>query len=466
MLPGSPYVCGEGAGAVTVFEAFAYYRDGAPDPGTIIRFVQRPEESPLPLPGLEAVAAAFDGTSVRAYADHWVSNVFDRQRFLDTLNDTLGFVPKVDFNAGVVAAGEAQIESTVTGNSASFATADHAVALAYQGQVFLPINNALSEVGHVHWFLKELGQGIQHVASRVASLPAVVQRANDFRAVTGCGVSFLNIPRTYYGLLDLPLLERGADGHGLEPAQAFRALAALRAAGLVDAEGVASLACADGPPGAVPPLLAAALDGMNADDVLKAAAAARRSIYRNLHAMLTDRIDEETYLTIVRNKILIDVQGADVLMQIFTSNVLQRKAGDEAPFLEFIQRLCAAPNGEALRSGCGGFGIRNFLTLFLSIEVSKAMVDKRAAAAAGDDAGAAFHGNRVALFTQQLVEANPILTEISDCMTLEGSALDRGDTQAAAAITARKAAANNALQACSAKFNGLMKQLREGRAGV
>jgi 4-hydroxyphenylpyruvate dioxygenase-like putative hemolysin len=80
----------------------------------------------------------------------------------------------------------------------------------------------------------------------------------------------------------------------------------------------------------------------------------------------------------VRNKILIDVQGEDVLMQIFTSVVLQRAPGEEAPFLEFIQRVCAcAADGEEscepIRPGCGGFGIRNFLTLFLSIEVSKAI---------------------------------------------------------------------------------------------
>ena len=65
--------------------------------------------------------------------------------------------------------------------------------------------------------------------------------------------------------------------------------------------------------------------------------------------------------------------------------VLQRTPGTEAPFLEFIQRLCARgcadgddDGGEAarpIRPGCGGFGIRNFLTLFLSIEVSKAMLD-------------------------------------------------------------------------------------------
>lgn len=90
-----------------------------------------------------------------------MSNVVNRKEFLDTLEDTLGFSPKVDFNAGVVAAGEAQIESTVTGNTSNLQTTDVDVALADQGQVFLPINNALSPVGHVHWYLEEIGQGIQ-----------------------------------------------------------------------------------------------------------------------------------------------------------------------------------------------------------------------------------------------------------------------------------------------------------------
>lgn len=45
------------------------------------------------------------------------------------LEDTLGFTPKVDFNAGVVAAGEAQIESTVTGNAPETFIPDAAVAL-------------------------------------------------------------------------------------------------------------------------------------------------------------------------------------------------------------------------------------------------------------------------------------------------------------------------------------------------
>ena len=118
---------------------------------------------------------------------------------------------KVDFNAGVVAAGEAQIESTVTGNDAATLVDNLSKdeALRDQRQVYLPINNALSEVGyvisyvrtfvttatshgsiwmnrrHVHGFLKELGQGIQHIASRVDDLVAFVQRANDSRKILG-----------------------------------------------------------------------------------------------------------------------------------------------------------------------------------------------------------------------------------------------------------------------------------------
>merc|ERR1712185_18926 len=119
-------------------------------------------------------------------------------------------------------------------------------------------------------------------------------------------------------------------------------------------------------------------------------------------------------------------------MQIFTSVILQRAPGAEAPFLEFIQRVCAQSDDGSgacapIRPGCGGFGIRNFLTLFLSIEVSKAMAARGAAKAEGDGAGEAFHARRVELFTEQLVEANPILNEISDSMTAEGKAVACND---------------------------------------
>jgi hypothetical protein len=188
--------------------------------------------------------------------------------------------------------------------------------------------------------------------------------------------------------------------------------------------------------------------------------------------------------SIVRNQILVDVQGGDVLMQIFTQCVLQRQPGQEAPFLEFIQRLCHAPTSSSgggggggdvsssgsgdsaalIRPGCGGFGIRNFLTLFLSIEASKAMQDQADALQGGHAAAAAFHATRVALFTQQLVEANPLLTAITAAMAAEGAALLAGDAVRAAEATACKAAANEALQANSAKHRDLMKAHRESMA--
>ena len=73
--------------------------------------------------------------------------VVSRTGFVDTLEDVLWFVPKVDFNAGVVAAGEAQIESTVTGNSSDLQLRGRSEALRDQSQIYLPINNALTNVG-------------------------------------------------------------------------------------------------------------------------------------------------------------------------------------------------------------------------------------------------------------------------------------------------------------------------------
>lgn len=191
---------GVGTKVLEVFACYARCQSGGAgsqvrqaDKGTILRFVEFISTDPscrtCSALGLVPVDAFFDETSQSAYCDHWVSNVFDRTEFLSTLEDTLGFTPKVDFNAGVVAAGEAQIESTVTGNTARLVTNDKDAALRDQSQVYLPINNALSSVGHVHGFLDELGQGVQHVASRVADLVAFVQRGNEYREITGEGQS-------------------------------------------------------------------------------------------------------------------------------------------------------------------------------------------------------------------------------------------------------------------------------------
>ncbi len=196
-------------------------------------------------------------------------------------------------------------------------------------------------------------------------------------------------------------------------------------------------------------------------------------------------------MAIVRNQILVDVQGEDLLFQIFTSNVLQRDAGDEAPFFEFIQRVCserAGPDGRPRRvkPGCGGFGIRNFLTLFLSIEVTKAMLEEMNARASGDAPGYDYARRKVDLFTEQLNESNPLLTEISDAMTREGAARERikayregrrvGEEEeekdedgierwslVAERELLTKSRANERLMRCNLKYHKLMKELRESQ---
>ncbi|CAK0843860.1 unnamed protein product [Prorocentrum cordatum] len=447
-----------GAGGI-VPRVCAYYKGekqvSEEDRGTLLRFVEVHGSGKLDvLPGMRPVDATFDATGVAAYCDHWVSNVVSRTGFLDTLNDTLGFTPKVDFNAGVVAAGEAQIESTVTGNDPGTLLADREMGLKDQSQVYLPINNALSEVGHVHLYLNEIGQGVQHIASRVADLPAVVQRGNDFRRMTGAGLSFLNIPRSYYGCLTAKWLAKEA---GIDGPAAEACLRGLKEAGIVDAADIVDI---DATRERVLVALPEGTDAAVADHVLRAR-------YGNLHALLRENVGEDMYLKIVRNNVLVDIQGGDMLMQIFTSKILERQTGHEAPFLEFIQRVCSECTDPAtckprkIKPGCGGFGIRNFLTLFLSIEVSKAAKAREDARAAGDAAGEARFG-QVEAFTAQLDESNPVLTAISDAMTAEGEALERGDTAEVQRWAAEKLKGNDALQAISKKYKLRMKELREG----
>jgi hypothetical protein len=125
--------------------------------------------------------------------------------------------------------------------------------------------------------------------------------------------------------------------------------------------------------------------------------------------------------------------------------------------------------------GCGGFGIRNFLTLFLSIEVSKAMREVSDARAAGDGRREMLAQRKVNCFTDQLNEANPILTQISDAMTDEGICLlnlkaaeGTGDTDSACFWKDKKAMAeqlkiegNQKLMECSHRYEQLMRQIRE-----
>ena len=484
-----------------VLEVYSYYKNdkgGEVDRGTKLRFLQKIGSGAgaemdqsgsgginngLVLPGFVPVEATFDKTCMPAYCDHWVSNVISRTGFLETLEETLGFIPKVDFNAGVVAAGEAQIESTVTGNDSDFVTNDKQKALKDQSQVYLPINNALNEFSHVHGFLDEIGQGIQHIASRVEDLPAFVQRGNDFREITGEGFTFLKIPRSYYGVLTAKLLKDSLVGLSDDCAEEIMECCAVN--GIMSEGAISLYVSADEVRGHLLDLNNDGESGnasesrANLDAIVQTIL---RSRYINMYNLLGDSLTDETFLSIVRNQILVDVQGSDLLFQIFTSNILQRKAGDESPFFEFIQRVCADCNNDGdgdcgplvMKAGCGGFGIRNFLTLFLSIEIGKAMFEVSHAKASDDDIASSFAQKKVDAFTEQLNESNPILTAISDAMTEEGRALGRmqdamgrGDEAAAAQFKAQmlKAAdakhdSNVKLMELNSKYNGLMKTLR------
>lgn len=119
--------------------------------------------------------------------------------------------------------------------------------------------------------------------------------------------------------------------------------------------------------------------------------------------------------------------------------------------------------------------IRNFLTLFLSIEVSKATLEVADAKRTGNEKLQTYAEKRVKYFTNQLNDSNPILTEISDAMTEEGEcameidiAMRSGKKEKAllwkqrlAEATQRKEAGNKKLMECNAKYARLMKNLRQ-----
>lgn len=475
-------------GTMKIFDVFAYYKEqpgSAADTGTVIRFSERQGKyGNMPgfsnpggvLPGLEDIPARFNGSSLPCYSDHWVSNVRDRNGFLKVLQDTLCFTPKVNFNAGVVAAGEAIIESTVTGNNDALgASSDPEQVLTDQSQVYLPINNALSEVGHVDGFIKELGQGVQHLANRVTNLAGLIERVNNYRKITGRGFTFLNIPRSYYGFLVKKDLVKAGASDGLAAAM----MAALEKASLVSLSGVVELHIT----GARIREVVAGLPAQHSAEFEKLSSplieCVRRGRYSNLYSLLKDQLSESKYIQIVENKVLVDIQGQDILLQIFTSNICQREPGHEAPFIEFIERVCSKcvdkdGNPCPIKPGCGGFGIRNFLTLFLSIELSKSMRTEESARQRGDTAAAARATKEIDTLSAQMNESNPVLTGISDAMTAEAEALEDA-ARAAGAEKARLLAAaaeqrklkeggNDTLKEISERYCKLMAMIRTGAA--
>merc|ERR1740129_2566060 len=204
---------------------------------------------------------------------------------------------------------------------------------------------------------------------------------------------------------------------------------------------------------------------------MEVANAVGRSRYFNIHTLLKDRLDTETYMLIVRNGILVDIQDADILFQIFSKDILQLNPDDEAPFIETIQRVCAQKAGEQIKPGCGGFGIRNFLALFLSIEMNKAFQIQHEGAIAKDQKKMDYGKRMVQAYTDQMNESNPILTAIAEGMTAEGkaneavaNAKDDGERSNAVAEKQKweafKEEQNTLLKACSAKWNQALKNIR------
>ncbi|KAK1734515.1 4-hydroxyphenylpyruvate dioxygenase [Skeletonema marinoi] len=484
-----------------VFEVFAYYSGergtSLADEGTMLRFIEpiTGAANTCKLPGIAPVDASFSRCHP-AFFDHWVSNVISRTGFLDTLKDTLYFTPKVDFNAGVVAAGEAQIESTVTGNTASLNAEDGSSALSDQSQIYLPINNALTEVGHVHGFLEEIGQGVQHIASRVDNIISFVQEANDRRKIFGEGFTFLNIPRSYYGVLTKEMLRKGIDNikdpSGNKSDDVLSLECAHAILNICTAEGVLlddSSVDLDISGSTIQTILDSKISLEHKEEYLQnqeeIVVIILHSRYVNMYNLLKNHLSEQSYVAIVRNQILVDVQTDDLLFQIFTSNILQRKPQDESPFFEFIQRVCSqcvGPDGcpKKVKPGCGGFGIRNFLTLFLSIEVTKAMLAASNAKRDGKMKEYEFAKRKVQLFIDQLNESNPLLTEISEAMTKEGAARDNitlsykegriEDAKVWEEVTEKEASAkslaNDLLMECNMKYQRLMRELRESQEDI
>ncbi len=110
------------------------------------------------------------------------------------------------------------------------------------------------------------------------------------------------------------------------------------------------------------------------------------------------------YIAIDTNQLPVDKQREDFLFQIFTSNILQGEVGYKAPFFVFIQRVCLEPIGtdgrpRKVEPGCGRYKIHNFLILFHSFEVTKAMLKATNARTNSTFSGCNYTQLKVDLFT-------------------------------------------------------------------
>ena len=112
--------------------------------------------------------------------------------------------------------------------------------------------------------------------------------------------------------------------------------------------------------------------------------------------------------------------------------------------------------------------------------MTKAIKEATRAKLAGDEHAQAYAQKMVDCFTDQLNESNPILTEISNAMTLEGFCRDKmehaqvqADSQGVdmwrskmSKASGRKADANQKLMECSARYQKIMRSIREDQGSL
>ena len=228
-------------------------------------------------------------------------------------------------------------------------------------------------------------------------------------------MAFLQIPRSYYGFLEQRQFDH-VDFGGESKEKVVPALfQAFEKADIADDVGVVRL---DVTAEEVEEAALTVLPGADKKLLAEIADIVLRGRYSNMQSMLKDNFTPEEYLRIVENKVLVDVQGKDILLQIFTAPVVLNKVGDQAPFFEFIERVCSK-EAAVLQPGCGGFGIRNFLTLFLSIEVSNAMDALAKAKLENNVQQIELSRKTIEIFSTQMNVSNPVLTRMSDAMTAQ-----------------------------------------------
>ncbi len=92
--------------------------------------------------------------------------------------------------------------------------------------------------------IAQIGQGIQHLASRVKDLVSFIDRTNRIRESCGAGFAFLRIPRSYYGRLTQAQLTESMGASGTTTFSQ-KMMDALESSGAMDSGGIVLLDITD-----------------------------------------------------------------------------------------------------------------------------------------------------------------------------------------------------------------------------